>query len=136
MGFTLEHIHRTINNLGRLMPAKPNKDSNLKYSLKDCIFLMAPKLLEKREMGCTTNELAKALSDEEIDIKAATLNRYLHEYQKLHGEEQEAKPKEKAEESAEKPKPVTDSAVEQSAENPKPLFGQSAKRGQDVATPI
>ena len=136
MGFTLEHIHRTINNLGRLMPAKPNKDSNREYSLKDCIFLMAPKLLEKREMGCTTNELVKALLDEEIDIKAATLNRYLHEYQKLHEEEQDIKPKEKAEGSAKERKPVADYSVEQSAESPKPLFGQSAKRGQDVAAPI
>ena len=82
MKLTLEHIDRTINNLDRLMPAKLNKSSTREYSLKECIFLMAPKLLEKREMGCTTNELVKALADDEIVIKAATLNHYLCEYQK------------------------------------------------------
>ena len=44
--------------------------------------MMAPKLLEKKEMGCTTNELVKALADDEIVIKAATLSHYLCEYQK------------------------------------------------------
>ena len=97
MGFTLEHIHHTINSLGRLMPAKPNTGSTREYSLKECIFLMSPRLLEKREMGCTTNELLKALMDDGIEIKAPTLNRYLCEYQKIHGEEAKPNPPEKQE---------------------------------------
>ena len=129
MGFTLERIHRTINNLGRLMPAKPNKDSVREYSLKDCIFLMAPKLLEKREMGCTTNELVKALLDENIDIKGQTLNRYLCEYQKLHGEGAAVKPKRETRKAPKKAKLVAEPGEPESAEKPKPLFSQSAESG-------
>ncbi|MDL2227124.1 hypothetical protein LJB86_05675 [Deltaproteobacteria bacterium OttesenSCG-928-M10] len=131
MSFTLEHIHRTINNLGRLMPAKPNKDSTREYSLKETIFLMAPQLLEKREMGCTTNELVKALLGDEVEIKAPTLNRYLCEYQKTHGMEPEAK-LEKAEKKAasKEPKPAPQHVAADVAEKPEPHFGQSAKRAQ------
>jgi len=136
MGFTLEHIHKTISSLGRLMPAKPNKDSNREYSLKDCIFLMAPKLLEKREMGCTTNELVKALLDDGIEIKAPTLSRYLCEYQKLHEEESDAVPKKETAEAEEETTPVTEPGESESAEQPKPLFGQSAKIGRDDSAPI
>ena len=92
MKLTLEHIDKTISNLDRLMPAKLNKKSTREYSLKEGIFLIAPKLLEKREMGCTTNELVKALAEDEIVIKAATLNHYLCEYQKHHQGETEAQP--------------------------------------------
>jgi hypothetical protein len=81
MGFTLEHIHRTTKRLGRLLPAKPSRDSNVEYSLKDGIFLMAPKLLEMKQMGFSTAELSAALESEGIAIKGQTLNRYLFEYQ-------------------------------------------------------
>jgi hypothetical protein len=83
MEFTLEHIHRTAKRLGRLMPAKPSKDSNLEYSLKDGIFLMAPKLMEMKRMGFSTGEIATALESEGIAIKGQTLNRYLCEYQAM-----------------------------------------------------
>lgn len=136
MGFTLEHIHRTINNLGRLMPAKPNKDSTREYSLKETIFLMAPQLLEKREMGCTTNELVKALTDDEVEIKGPTLNRYLCEYQKIHGEEPDANPKEKKKKAPKAVQPQSNADALESAEKPKPLFGQSAKSGQDDSAAI
>jgi len=92
MKLTLEHIDRTISNLDRLMPAKLNKNSTREYSLKEGIILIAPKLLEKRDMGCTTNELVKALADDGIVIKAATLNHYLCEYQKRHQSETNAQP--------------------------------------------
>ena len=131
MSFTLEHIHRTINNLTRLMPAKPNKDSTREYSLKETIFLMAPQLLEKREMGCTTNELVKALMDDGIDIKAPTLNRYLCEYQKIHGEEPEAKPaKAERKPTPKEPAPGARPVAAGAAEKSDPLFGQSAKLAQ------
>ncbi len=129
MGFTLEHIHHTINSLGRLMPAKPNTGSTREYSLKECIFLIAPRLLEKREMGCTTNELVKALMDDGIEIKGPTLNRYLCEYQKIHGEEAKAHPPEKQKREAQAAMPPSPPGVPESAEEPKPLFGQSAKNG-------
>jgi hypothetical protein len=130
MGFTLEHIHRTINSLGRLMPARPNKDSAREYSLKETVFLMAPQLLEKREMGCTANELVKALLDDGIDIKAPTLNRYLCEYQKLHGEEPEASPQKKQKKVPKALQPPSRPAPPASTEKPLPLLGQSAKSGQ------
>ena len=82
MGFTLEHIDRALKGINRLLPAKPNRESAKEYSLKEGIFFMAPKLLEKKEMGCTTNELVTALGEEGIVIKGPTLNRYLCEYQK------------------------------------------------------
>ena len=63
MKMTLDHIDQTIRNLGRLMPAKPNKNSTREYSLKESIFLMAPKLLETRDMGFTGKELVSALAD-------------------------------------------------------------------------
>jgi hypothetical protein len=132
MGFTLEHIHRSINSLGRLMPAKPNKDFTRQYSLKECIFLMAPQLLEKREMGCTTNELVKALLDDGIEIKAPTLNRYLCDYQKIHGEEPKANPPEKQKPAAQTAPPPLPPATPESAEKPKPPLGQSAQSGQNV----
>ncbi len=90
MSFTLEHIHRTTKRLGRLLPARPNRDSNLEYSLKEGIFLMAPKLLEMKRMGFSTAELAAALESEGIAIKGQTLNRYLCEYQSVR--EREAAP--------------------------------------------
>lgn len=135
MGFTLEHIHRTINSLGRLMPAKPNKDSTREYSLKECVFLMAPQLLEKREMGCTTNELVKALMDDGIEIKVPTLNRYLCDYQKIHGEEAKANPKAEQKQEQE-PQTVTSPlppGTPESAENSEPQLGQSAQRVQKVS---
>jgi DNA segregation ATPase FtsK/SpoIIIE-like protein len=126
MGFTLEHIHRSINSLGRLMPAKPNKDSTREYSLKECIFLMAPQLLEKREMGCTANELVKALMDDGIEIKAPTLNRYLCDYQKIPGEEPQANPPKKQKPQAQAAPPSLPLATPESAEKPKQPLGQSA----------
>ena len=90
MSFTLEHIHRTTKRLGRLLPARPSRDSNLEYSLKEGIFLMAPKLLEMKRMGFSTAELAAALEAEGITIKGQTLNRYLCEYQSAR--EREAAP--------------------------------------------
>ncbi len=126
MGFTLEHIHRSINSLGRLMPAKPNKDSTREYSLKECIFLMAPQLLEKREMGCTTKELVKALLDDGIEIKAPTLNRYLCDYQKIHGEEPKVNPPEKQKPAAQTAPPLLPPVAPESAEKSKPPLGQSA----------
>ena len=137
MRFTLEHIHRTINNLSRLMPAKPNKDSTREYSLKETIFLMAPQLLEKREMGCTTNELVKALIDDHVEIKTPTLNRYLCEYQKTHGEEPDAKPKKDEKKSAAKePKPMVQPVAAEAVEKSEPYFGQSAKSAQDDSASI
>ena len=137
MSFTLKHIHRTINNLSRLMPTKPNKDATREYSLKETIFLMAPQLLEKREMGCTTNELVKALMDDQVEIKAPTLNRYLCEYQKTHGMEPEPKLEKAEKKSASKePKPVTEPDTAEAAEKPEPHFGQSAKHVQDDSAPI
>ena len=129
MGFTLEHIQHTINSLGRLMPAKPNTGSTREYSLKECIFLMAPRLLEKREMGCTTNELVKALMDDGIEIKGPTLNRYLCEHQKIHGEEAKVNPAAEQKHGAQAVTPSPPPGVPESAEEPKPLFGQSAKNG-------
>ncbi len=132
MGFTLEHIQHTINSLGRLMPAKPNTGSTREYSLKECIFLMSPRLLEKREMGCTTNELLKALMDDGIEIKAPTLNRYLCEYQKIHGEEAKPNPPEKQERELQAATPPLPPAAPESAEKPKQSQGQSAQSGQNV----
>ena len=155
MKLTLEHIDKTINNLDRLMPAKLNKKSTSEYSLKEGIFLIAPKLMEKREMGCTTNELVKALADDEIVIKAATLNHYLCEYQKHHQGEIDAQPDQEdgrsgsesggeksgpAEPPANQDKPPVDqekkdtpnkerlAGSSQSAERPKPAPGQCADR--------
>jgi len=111
MKLTLEHIDRTINNLDRLMPAKLNKNSTREYSLKEGIFLIAPKLMEKRDMGCTTNELIKALSDDGIVIKAATLNHYLCEYQKRHQGETGTQPDQGGSDSgSEKTAPVNQAA--------------------------
>jgi len=155
MKLTLEHIDKTISNLDRLMPAKLNKKSTREYSLKEGIFLIAPKLLEKREMGCTTNELVKALADDEIVIKAATLNHYLCEYQKHRQGETEAQPGQEggqgesdsggkksgpAEPPANQDKPPVDqerkdtpkeekpATSSQSAERPKPAVGQYTER--------
>lgn len=83
MEFSIEHIHESINRLGRLMPAKPNKSLSRKFSLKETIFMMAPKLLEMRQMGFTTAELVSALEVENIAVKGPTLNRYLCDYQKI-----------------------------------------------------
>ncbi len=129
MGFTLEHIHHTINSLGRLMPAKPNTDSTREYSLKECIFLIGPRLLEKREMGYTTNELVKALMDDGIEIKGPTLNRYLCEYQKSHGEEAKPNPPEKRKREAQAVTPPLSPAAPESAETPKTSLGQSDQGG-------
>ena len=51
------------------------------FSLRESVLFMAPKLMEMKELGFTTRELAAALAEQEIIIKAPTLNRYLSEYQ-------------------------------------------------------
>ena len=121
MKLTLEHIDKTINNLDRLMPAKLNKSSTREYSLKEGIFLMAPKLIEKKEMGCTANELVKSLADDGIVVKAATLNHYLCEYQKRHQGEAEAQPNQDESNSGDK----KSSPLKSTANQDKPPVNQA-----------
>ena len=93
MEYTIEHIDRALKSIDCLMPAKLNKQSIRKCSLKETIFMMAPTLFKKREMGASTKELVKWLADEGIVINEQTLNRYLLAYVEMQGGESVAKPK-------------------------------------------
>jgi hypothetical protein len=93
MEYTIEQIDKTIRHLGRLMPARLNRQSTRKCTLKDAVRLMAPKLLEMKELGFSPKELVKALADENILITVSTLNRYLLDHSSVQGEEPVAKAK-------------------------------------------
>jgi hypothetical protein len=109
MPFTMKHIQSTLEHLGRLRPARPNIAAKRDFSLRETIFFMAPKLVEMKELGFTSKELAAALAEQNIAIKAPTLNRYLSEYQ--NGREKEtAAEVSAAESSALKTKPPTEAS--------------------------
>ena len=88
MALSIKHIQSAIDHLGKLRPARLNLSAKRDFSLREAVLFMAPKLTEMQELGFTTRELAAALAEQEIIIKAPTLNRYLSEYQA--GREKEA----------------------------------------------
>ena len=77
MTLTMKHIQSALDHLGRLRPARLNLSAKRDFSLREAVLFMAPKLTEMKELGFTTCELAAALAEQEIIIKAPTLNRYL-----------------------------------------------------------
>gem|GEM_PF-3485055 len=77
----MKHIQSALDHLGKLRPARLNLSAKRDFSLREAVLFMAPKLTEMKELGFTTRELAAALAEQEIIIKAPTLNRYLSEYQ-------------------------------------------------------
>ena len=81
MTLTMKHIQSALDHLGRLRPARLNLSAKRDFSLREAVLFMAPKLTEMRELGFSSRELAAALAEQEIIIKAPTLNRYLFEYQ-------------------------------------------------------
>ena len=81
MTLTMQNIQSALDHLGRLRPARLNLSAKRGFSLREAVLFMAPKLTEMKELGFTTRELAAALAEQEIVIKAPTLNRYLSEYQ-------------------------------------------------------
>ena len=78
---TMKHIQSALDHLGKLRPDRLNLSAKRDFSLREAVLFMAPKLTEMKELGFTTRELAAALAEQEIIIKAPTLNRYLSEYQ-------------------------------------------------------
>jgi DNA-binding transcriptional MerR regulator len=93
MEYSIAQIDKTIRHLGRLMPARLNRQSTRKCSLKDAVRLMALKLLEMKELGFSPKELVKALADENIIITVSTLNRYLLDHSSVQGDESVTKAK-------------------------------------------
>ena len=87
MTLTMKHIQSALDHLGKLRPARLNLSPKRDFSLREAVLFMAPKLTEMKELGFTTRELAAALAEQEIIIKAPTLNRYLSEYQAGQGKE-------------------------------------------------
>jgi hypothetical protein len=81
MNLTTKQIQNALDHIDRLRPARLNLSAKRGFSLREAILLMAPKLMVKKELGFTTKELAAALAEQGIVIKAPTLNRYLSEYQ-------------------------------------------------------
>jgi len=81
MTLTMQHIQNAIDHLGRLRPARLNISAKRDFSLREAVLFMAPKLTGMKELGFTTRELADALAEMGITIKAPTLNRYLSNYQ-------------------------------------------------------
>jgi len=81
MALSIKHIQSALDHLGKLRPARLNLSAKRDFSLREAVLFMAPKLTEMKELGFTTKELAGALAEQEIIIKAPTLNRYLSEYQ-------------------------------------------------------
>ena len=77
----MKHIQSALDHLGKLRPARLNLSAKRDFSLREAVLSMAPKLADMKELGFTTRELAAALAEQEIIIKAPTLNRYLSEYQ-------------------------------------------------------
>ena len=67
-------------NLCKLTPANPKTGDDLKMSVKEAVFFMAPDLIQLTKQGLTHKEMSKGLADDGIHIKAGTLNRYLNEY--------------------------------------------------------
>ena len=87
MPLSMKHIQSALDHLGKLRPARLNLSAKRDFSLREAVLFMAPKLTEMKELGFTTRELAAALAEQEIIIKAPTLNRCLSEYQAGRGKE-------------------------------------------------
>ena len=81
MSLSMKHIQSAPDHLGCMRPARLNLSDKRDFSQREAVLFMAPKLTEMKELGFTTRELAAALAEQEIIIKATTLNRYLSEYQ-------------------------------------------------------
>jgi hypothetical protein len=77
---TVREAKAALIQMKKLTPAHPQLDDDINLTLRETIFLMAPELVAMTKRGFTSKELATSLQNQNIPIKAATLNRYLSEF--------------------------------------------------------
>jgi hypothetical protein len=77
---TVKKAKDALRNLRKLTPANPKMDDDLEMSVKETVFFMAPDLIQLTKRGLTHREMSKGLANDDIHIRAGTLNRYLNEY--------------------------------------------------------
>ncbi len=68
--------------LDKLKPTKIALDGNRALTIREAIFALAPTLERVKKRGFETAEIIQRLHEKGIDIKAATLARYLNEYKR------------------------------------------------------
>ena len=81
MTIIMRDLKKIIEHLAELKPAQPNLDSDLPVTIKEGVELLSSKLRHMMAQGFTLTELATALNEHGLPVKANTLSRYLAENQ-------------------------------------------------------
>ena len=81
MSITMHDLKAIKSDLAKRKPPKPVLDVNRNLTTKEIIMALAPDLVKSKSKGYSTQNLVGILKEYQVDIKGATLNRYLNEYQ-------------------------------------------------------
>jgi len=81
MGITTKDIKSIKADLVRRRKARLTVADDRDLSIKETILRLAPELRRMKKRGFTTSEMIEALKENGLNIKGATLNRYLAESQ-------------------------------------------------------
>lgn len=79
MSITPKDLKAIKGDLAKRRPTQLATDGSRTMSTKEIIVALAPELNKMKSRGFTTQEVVDALAAHQINIKGATLNRYLNE---------------------------------------------------------
>jgi E3 ubiquitin-protein ligase DOA10 len=79
MSITTKDIKAIKADLAKRRQARLKATDDRDLSIKDTILRLAPELRRMKKRGFTTSEMIEALKENGLNIKGATLNRYLAE---------------------------------------------------------
>ncbi len=85
MTMTASQIKTIGQELNKLKPQKVKLDGNRTLTIREAIFALAPTLERMKNRGFDTHEIIQRLQEKGIEIKPATLGRYLNEYKRNKG---------------------------------------------------
>ena len=77
MSITMKDLKAIKSDLAKRKPPKPVLDVNRDLTTKEIITSLAPELTRMKSRGFSTQDLVDILKEHKINIKGATLNRYL-----------------------------------------------------------
>ena len=80
MSITMKDLKAIKTDLARRKPSKPALDVNRSLTIKEIIMSLASDLAKMKLKGFSSQDLLDILKEHKINIKGATLNRYLVEY--------------------------------------------------------
>ncbi len=96
MTLTASQVKAIGQELNKLRQPKITLDGNRTLTVREAIFALAPTLERMKQRGFETQEIIQKLQEKGIEIKSATLARYLNEYKRAADKKAETKADKKA----------------------------------------